>query len=188
MKKNYVIPSILFFSFFAIFGIAHAAGTGSRTFGGKILNVPALEIKTAEEAGMVCEMSGEIFDIKPVGKSQIGPYLISFTKNPSIPRPGAWILGLSSPTLSTIATCTDGYRRLCHSDNNGVYRQNLRNLKTLINEQISAEQKIHHHRFDGRRGFDHNTHSAQLYFQEEKQPEPGLSHLGRQSCGKRDDQ
>lgn len=105
MKKALIYSAILFFT---LFSITHAAGAMSRGFGGRILNVPALEIKTAEST-MVCEMAGETFDIKPVGKSQIGPYLIPFTSSQKTLKPGAWILGTHNATLSTIATCTDGY-------------------------------------------------------------------------------
>ena len=108
MKKSVFIVSIFIFMSLVIFNIAHASsGAGKKAFGGIIIDEEAARLTELESTGYNCAVPGDTFDIKPVGKSSTGPYLVPpgvTARGGGTPAPGRWVLGLYNLT-PTIVTC-----------------------------------------------------------------------------------
>lgn len=109
MKRFFLKIAIVVFVVLLTTGVAFASFFGFlKGFGGKIISAKATEIKTLENSGWSCAVPGSSITIRPARSSYPTSYIIPAgveSKTETTPTAGQAILGLYSPTKTTV-TCT----------------------------------------------------------------------------------
>lgn len=102
------IICVLLLAAFTTPQLAFAVG---KPFGGKIINMEAPEVEALEDAGFSCMVPGDDLVIQPKGQSPIS-YVIptgTMSKTQSSARQNVWILGLYTPSSTTVTCIYDSY-------------------------------------------------------------------------------